>query len=47
MSDKEVVLNGKKVSEEEFKVLKEEAEKKPGVVIVEKKPGEYKTRIKG
>jgi hypothetical protein len=42
-----VKLNGKEITQEELEAKKEEASQKKGVQIVEVKPQEYKTRIRG
>jgi hypothetical protein len=45
--EEKVILNEKEISLEEFKKEKENLEKKPGVRIVEVKPGVFKTLIQG
>lgn len=42
-----VILDGKVWTKTRFLEQKEKVEKKPGVQIVEVKPGEYKTKIQG
>lgn len=45
--EKTVIVNGKTLTESEFRTKREEVEKKPGVKIVEVSPGVYKIRLKG
>lgn len=42
-----ITVNGKTVEKSEFSKLKEKLENKPGVKLVEVKPGVFKTQIKG
>lgn len=43
--DKEIVLNGNKLTESQFIEKKEELEKQKGVKVVEVSTDEYKTRL--
>jgi len=47
MEDKKVILNEQEYSYSEFLEKKKEIESKPGVRIVEVKPGVYRTKIQG
>ena len=46
-NEKIVSLNERSLTWEQFLAEKEKQEKKPGVKIVEVKPGVYKTQING
>jgi hypothetical protein len=45
MDDKNVTLNGERLTEEEFKKRAEDLEKKPGVKVVETGEGQFRTRL--
>jgi hypothetical protein len=47
MSDKSILLDGKKLSEAEFLEKKKNLENKPGVKIIKVKENVYKTRLNG
>lgn len=42
-----VILDGKVYTKIRFMEMKEKIEKKPGVKLVEVKPGEFRTKIQG
>ena len=42
-----IYINGKEVSEEEFKELKESVEKNKNIQLIEVSPNQYKTRLFG
>ena len=45
MSKNKVKLNGKEITREQLEEKKKKVEEKPGMSIVEKKPGEYRTKL--
>jgi len=45
MDEKEVVLNGRKLTESQFNEKKQEIEKQKGVLLIEVSPGVFKTRL--
>lgn len=45
MEEKEVTLNGNKLTESEFKEEKEKVEEQKGVKVIETEPGTFKTRL--
>lgn len=45
--NKEMILNQKNLSLEEFKKERERLEKKPDVRVIEVKPGIFKSQIQG
>jgi hypothetical protein len=45
MEEKEVVLNGQKLTESQFNEKRKEIEIQKGVVLVEVSPGIFKTRL--
>ena len=47
MEEKKVIVNGKEISEEELKSLKESLQENKGMQLVEISPGTYKTRLLG
>lgn len=46
-NEMKVLLDGKELTMERFLEKKTEVEKKPGVKIIEVRPGVYKTKIQG
>lgn len=45
MDEKEITLNGKKLTESQFEEKKQEIEKQKGVLLIEVSPGVFKTRL--
>lgn len=45
MEEKTVEVNGQELTESQFQEKKEEISKQKGVVLVEVRPGVYKTRL--
>lgn len=46
-NEQTVLLDGKVYTKIKFMERKQEVERKPGVTIVEVRPGEYRTKIQG